>query len=93
MTRAQRFACSLGYMRALTIPPPIVSGYTALNNKASKATEDVRGLRGPRGPSRAVGALKGRAHSTSWLHDAADFFSFSQKVHLETKKNNHEIKK
>ena len=76
MAGAQRFACSLGYMRALTIPPPIVSGYTALNNKAGKTTKDVRGLRGPRGPPGAVGALKSRAHSTSWLHDDADFFFF-----------------
>ena len=76
MARAQRFACSLGYMGPFTIPPPIVSGYSALNNKAGKAAENVRGLRGPRGPPGAVGPLKGRAHSTSWLHDDADFFFF-----------------
>ena len=87
MAGAQRFACSLGYMRALTIPPPIVSGYTALNNKTSKAAEDVRGLRGPRGPPGAVGALKGRAHSTSWLHDDADFFFFQSESSPRNKKN------
>ena len=86
MAGAQRFACSLGYMRALTIPPSIVSGYTALNNKASKAAEDVRGLRGPRGPPGAVGPLKGRAHSTSWLHDDADFFFFQSESSPRNKK-------